>query len=220
MRLPDDLKAEVLGLSQRVPSPARRASDLKRGLWLAVGVLGAVGLGLARVHVFGNGWSADHRPGGFIVATAIGWAAVALWGTWIALGGRSMVPRPRGWLLAAAIGTPVLLLGWMLLWNAVFPSTFQACPGRPGRLCFDATTVVAGIPLLVVALLARGGTPVNGATRGAAMGAAFGAWAGLAVDLSCGCSDPLHVIRGHLLPVIALALLGTAVGQWVLRLRR
>ena len=44
--------------------------------------------------------------------------------------------------------------------------------------------------------------------RGAVIGAAAGAWAGLAVFVFCPSGDRLHLLVGHVLPVIALTVTG------------
>jgi hypothetical protein len=54
---------------------------------------------------------------------------------------------------------------------------------------------------------------------GAALGVAAGAWGAVLIDLHCEMTDPLHVLLGHMLPVVLLAITGTLVARSVLAIR-
>jgi hypothetical protein len=59
--------------------------------------------------------------------------------------------------------------------------------------------------------------PAATAGRGAMLGACAGAWAGLAVFLFCPSAEQQHLLLGHVLPVAALALVGTLLLPRALR---
>jgi hypothetical protein len=63
----------------------------------------------------------------------------------------------------------------------------------------------------------RRAVPVASRLRGAVLGAAAGAWAGLAVFAFCPSGDHPHLFAGHLLPIIALILVGAAATPRLLR---
>ncbi len=63
----------------------------------------------------------------------------------------------------------------------------------------------------------RRAVPVASRLRGAVLGAAAGAWAGLAVFAFCPSGDHQHLLAGHLLPIIALTLIGAAATPRLLR---
>ena len=54
---------------------------------------------------------------------------------------------------------------------------------------------------------------------GAALGVASGALAGLLVVLWCPVAAPMHVAVGHVLPIVALAMIGSVLGHHVMALR-
>jgi hypothetical protein len=54
---------------------------------------------------------------------------------------------------------------------------------------------------------------------GAAIGAASGAWGALAIQLHCAHTSPTHVVLGHILPVVALTLVGVVLGDRVVAVR-
>jgi hypothetical protein len=54
--------------------------------------------------------------------------------------------------------------------------------------------------------------------RGGTLGAAAGAWAGLGIFIFCPSGDPWHLLVGHVLPIVAVTLLGFIVIPRVLRL--
>ncbi len=212
-----ELKTRVLESARREAAPTRLEARKWRIVALGASMLIGAILGIAMIQTWGSFFRGS-RPLAFIVGTALGWVGLAGVASWIALGGRSMLGRPRMWLLGLAVAAPLLLLGWMSLWNAFFPTTLEPCPTRPGRMCADVTISFALVPLVAVLLLRRNSDPVHPGATGAVLGLAAGTWAGIVIDLSCGCADPVHVARGHILPVIGLMLLGTLLGRRILGL--
>jgi hypothetical protein len=179
---------------------------LLAGLTLAITVLFVLGFAAEGwIH-----WSG--RPVPYILGTAAGWAVTAALVSWIALGrGRSMIGRSRRVLWLTAIGAPTALFGWMLLWNLLYPQTLKVCTGRIGLVCLDMSLAIAALPLFALALWRARFDDVHPGATGAALGAAMGAWAGFTIDLSCECTNPSHILLGHVLPVLLLI----AAGYWI-----
>lgn len=216
MSLPsEDLKGRVLSLAQTAPAPSRR-SVRARALLLVLGIALVVGGALwaeGGIHWKGDGRVPD-RPPLFIVGTGVGWALIAFVASWLSgRRGRSMIGRPRSLLWAAAIGTPLVLFAWALLWNFLYPQTFVSCGHRIGLACFDIIVTVTSLPLLALVLWRARGDPVHPGATGAALGAAMGAWAALTIDLSCECTNPAHVLIGHVGPVALMVLVGFVLGR-------
>jgi hypothetical protein len=215
MSLPaEDLKARVLSATKEARVPLRRTVRLRIAFLLAAIVLVVFG---ALEAEGGIHW--DGRPRWFIIGTGIGWAGIALMATWLgARRGRSMVGRPKALLWAAAVGTPLLLFAWSLLWNFLYPPTFQQCVDssglpRVGLKCLDLVLSTASLPLLALGLWRARLDPTHPGATGAALGAAMGAWAGFTIDLSCECTNPSHVLIGHVSPVMLLTLAGYILGR-------
>jgi hypothetical protein len=86
-----------------------------------------------------------------------------------------------------------------------------------GARCALIAAVIGITAMACFTSALRRAVPVASGSRGAAIGAAAGAWAGLAVFLFCPSGDPQHLILGHLLPVIALTLMGALATPALLR---
>jgi hypothetical protein len=84
------------------------------------------------------------------------------------------------------------------------------------RCALIAAIVGLGAMAAFTAALRRA-VPVASRLRGAVLGAAAGAWAGLAVFAFCPSGDHQHLLAGHLLPIIALTLIGAVATPRLLR---
>ena len=122
-----------------------------------------------------------------------------------------MLGRSRGWLLAISALTPLVLFGWMLLWNTRYPETMAPSP-RTGSYCIELTLAIAAWPLVLLAR-ARRERDANAVLTGAARGAALGALGGVLVELWCPIANPTHVAYGHILPVLLLGIVGALAGR-------
>ena len=78
---------------------------------------------------------------------------------------------------------------------------------------------LAAGPLIAFARLRRGSDPESPRLTGAALGAAAGAWGDAAHVPICGYTAPAHIVIGHILPIVLLALVGVIVGDRVVALR-
>jgi Negative regulator of sigma F len=77
-----------------------------------------------------------------------------------------------------------------------------------GLRCFVIATIISVLALVSFAGALRCAVPVASRLRGAALGAAAGAWAGLAVFIFCPSGDQLHLLLGHVAPILAFTLVG------------
>ena len=159
------------------------------------------------------GWHSIPRSQILAGGTLLGSASVAGIATAIAVGrSRLMLGWSRRWLLAITVLTPLALLAWKLGWSAVFGDLDES--PHLGDRCLSMA--MGAVPLALLAMTRRGEEPRHPGLLGAAMGVAVGACGWVLVDLWCPVAGPLHLLRGHLLPVVLLGLLGTAVGKVVL----
>ncbi|HEX9290998.1 MAG TPA: NrsF family protein [Anaeromyxobacteraceae bacterium] len=220
MMPPDSLKLRVLEAVRQRPTP-RRTDRLPFTLGLAILAAAAMSAVLQWVPgLFGEVGGLAHaagRPassGAWILA---GTVAVAICATWLVLPfRRSMLSPPRAMLLGVAIGVPLLVGAWLALWHGTYDDPFT----RTGWRCFGLTVLTAPWPFVALAYAGRRMEPRYPGTAGAALGAVAGAWAAVMVELWCPLSVHQHVVVGHVLPLLVVALAGSAIGARMFRLRR
>ncbi len=141
---------------------------------------------------------------------AVAAASVAWWR------GKSQVGRSQTVLVAVALLVPIATYIWMVSWHGRYAEPFS----RVGYRCL-AMTLASGAPLLAAAIWLRQRTiAVHPVASGAALGAAAGAFGGISVDLWCPLTNSPHVLVGHVLPMVVLALAGMIAGRFVLAIRR
>jgi hypothetical protein len=218
MSLPLDggLKDRVMSAVRRTPSAVRAdaQSDARTVLHRSVGL--SVGLFLA----FDGIRHAIGRPPWFTFTSVAVWAAVAALaarGAWRWSG--SFVADSGMQLLTIAFATPALLVAVSLALSRLSPELAAAGPPRAPLPCFALGFVAGLYPLVGTCLSKRASDPLHPMASGAALGAASGAASGVLVDLWCPLSDAAHVLPGHVLPVVALAMLGAVLGHHVLAMR-
>ena len=127
-----------------------------------------------------------------------------------------MLSPPRGVLLGVAVGVPLLVGAWLVLWHGAYTDPFT----RSGWRCFALTIMTAPWPFAALAYASRRAEPRHPGTAGAALGAVAGAWTAVMVELWCPLAVHDHVLVGHVLPLVVLALAGAALGVRMFRLRR
>jgi hypothetical protein len=206
-----DLKERILATAAAAPSLSRTATRLRLVLLVAGGtaVMAAV-YWLFALRIFG--WQSIPRsrvlPGG----TLMGAAAVAAIAMVTAVGrGRHMLGRSRRWLIAVTVLAPVALLAWKIGWSAIFGNLVES--PRLGYRCLLMSMAMGGVPLASLVMTRKGDDPRHPSLLGAAMGVAVGACGWVLIDLWCPVAGPIHLLRGHVLPVVLLGLLGAAVGK-------
>jgi hypothetical protein len=211
-----DLKRRVMDSVQRVPSPSR--SRVRQEVWLVALATVVASLGLFFA-LDGVGHGAG-RPVWFLASWLATWAAIATTatrGAWQK--GASFSSASVAWLVAIAVGTPLVLQAFSVafVWLRPELATFHA--DRVGLKCFALTVAAATCPLAGLSLVRRSSDPMHPVASGAALGVASGALAGLLVVLWCPVAAPMHVAVGHVLPIVALAMIGSVLGHHVMALR-
>jgi hypothetical protein len=89
---------------------------------------------------------------------------------------------------------------------------------RWGLRCLVISAVVGLLVLTTFTVALRRSIPTANGLRGAAIGAAAGSWAGLSVFVFCPSGDLLHILIGHVFPIVALTLLGMVSIPRILRI--
>ncbi len=217
---PESLKLRVLAAARQRPVPHR--AD---GFPLSIALAALAALAMFAVMrwappLFGDAGGLAHaagRPASTGAWMVGGTLALALAATWLVLPSRgSMLSPARGVLLGVAVGVPLLVGVWLAFSHAPYADPFV----RAGWRCFSLTAVTAPWPFAALVYASRRLEPRHPGTAGAALGSVAGAWAAAMVELWCPLSAPDHVLRGHVLPLVALALAGSAIGALTFRLRR
>lgn len=215
----ESLQRRVLEAVRQQPAPRRPDRSPAA---LALPALAAVAMAAVirwAPPLFGEVGGLAHaagRPAASGAWVLAGTVALALAATWMALPSRrSMLAPARGPLLAVAAGVPLLVGAWLVLWHSTYPDPAV----REGWRCFLMTALSAPWPFAALVLASRRMEPRHPGTAGAALGAAAGAWAAAAVELWCPLAAPEHVLAGHVLPVVALAVAGALIGARLFGLR-
>jgi Negative regulator of sigma F len=209
----DALKQRILDAAKAKPSPPRTPRTMG-------GVLRAVMALVAMAAIFVGTGGLDRAPGrptSVHAPLVAGTVAIAVLASFMVLPRRnSMLPRSRTQLLTVAVFVPLLIGAWIMIWHGSYDDPFQ----RLGVRCFLMTLATAPWPLAALMYWRDRIDPVHAATSGAATGAAAGAWAAAMVELWCPLADPGHVLRGHVLPLVALTALGALFGARLFGLRK
>jgi hypothetical protein len=212
-----DLKQRILSAAAANPSPSRTTSARRR-LALIVGSATAMATGYWLFAIMWFGWQHIPRSMLLLGGTSIGAALVAGLAIAVAVGrGQSMLGRSRRWLIAVTALAPIVLLGWKVLWSALFGNLDES--PRLGYRCLAMSLSMGAVPVLLLSLTRRGEDPRHPGLLGAAIGVAVGASGWVMVDLWCPVAGIWHLLRGHVLPVVLLAILGGVLGSAVLAVR-
>jgi hypothetical protein len=172
------------------------------------------------VFVLAGGPHRTGRPISLMIGTAAGAALIAAASFTIAFGrGRSMLGRPRRWLIAASLLVPVGLFAWKMAWSARYVGMQADSPARLGLRCFGLSVAMAICPLAAVLWSRRSSDPLHPVTTGVALGVAIGASGWVLTDLWCPVGYPRHVLIGHVLPILVLAVVGAMAGRRLIALR-
>jgi hypothetical protein len=214
--LQPDLKARILEAARDMPSPTRASTRAQSWLVAPSGIIVAASLFFA----FHGPEHGEGRPAWFYLASTFGWAGVAALSVWGALGrSGSATGRSRGVLWAITIGTPALLFAMMFALGTVDPSVTSLHPERLGLKCLGLTVAAAAFPLVALLMVRRDSDAVHPLSMGAALGAACGASAGVMVEMWCPVNELHHVALGHILPILALSIIGAGLGARMLSMR-
>jgi hypothetical protein len=156
---------------------------------------------------------ADERPVTYLVASGLTWLAVAGIASLLALRTHGANDTERR-LRHVALLTPVLLFGGAALAGLLAPQTltWPASELAGHVMCLTMYVVLSSLLLGLSALWFKQTDPWTPRVRGAAAGAAAGAWASFTLALRCPKADPVHVLATHVLPIVAIVLLGAWLG--------
>lgn len=205
--LPPELRARVIEAARREAIPTRTVGTRRRTRALAMGF----GSLLAMLAILGP--RPMGRPDGYIVAVVLAWLPIAAAATWAGVAqGRSMLGRPAPWLVAVVVLTPVVMMAAWACVALAWPATLHDASGpKQHFICDVMTLALSAGPLVAFGVLRRGSNPVTPRLTGAALGTAAAAWGAIVLHLVCGFTAPLHILLGHMLPIVLLALIGTVL---------
>lgn len=172
---------------------------------------------LASMHASGFAYP---RPIWLMASTFAGTLAVTLlaWRV-ILVRSRDALGPPRTQLLAGLLLAPLSLFVWRVGWSAFWEGGLVWVDTRPGLRCFGLSLLLASPVLLALMFGRRGSDPVHPGWTGAMIGMTSGATAALFADLWCPVGNPVHVLAGHILPMVLFALVGAVAGRRILDLR-
>jgi hypothetical protein len=213
--LSPEFKSRLLASVRDVPAPTRKET-LRRQTWLfAAGLAGALALFFIK-----GGLRVTSRPPSLIALTSLGTAVFAGLGMWLLFTrAPTGLRRPRAVLLGAALFSTVAFVTWRYGVSALYDRA-GVWPGRVGLRCLVLSVGTGGLMLFAALMSWRRSEPVTPRATGAAFGAGAGLGSALLVDLWCPVAYVPHLLLGHVLPILVLALAGGLIGGRVLGLSR
>ncbi len=208
----DVLRERLLADIEQAPSPTRAV--VQRTRIIAGGLALAMMLGVLLL----AGVNLDTRPAPLVIATFGGALTLSLLALWLALGlGRSMLGRPWRMLALGILAIPILLFTWKAVLSLLTPGMDLWVDERPGFRCLGWSLAIALGPMSVFLWLQRHTAPHHPGTLGAALGMAAGVSAWALLDLYCPVGHAGHLLLGHVLPALLLAVLGLFAGRILFR---
>lgn len=212
MNPPDPIKARLMSAVAAQPSRTRG-----QGRRRAIAFYGGAALLMLAVFQLAGGLAhGAGRPVDITARLVLGSAMIALVSTVVALGrGRSMTGRSWTVLALVTVLVPIVGFAWQTHWFGAYTEPFQ----RFGWRCIALTLVMGSSLLGAVVALRRHSVATNATLQGAAAGATAGACATVVVDAWCPLANTAHVAQGHILPLVALTLVGALLGRFVLGIR-
>ena len=205
-----ELKQRVLAAIQAHPAATRRVVRQREALVLGI----CVAIALAIFVAFG-GLRRYDRPVMLVAWTCLGWLAASSAAAWIGVArGRSMLGRSTAALVALIVATPLAILAWKIGVTVSFGAQMMApWPTRGGFRCLGLSLAMAAPLLAGCIALRRQSDPVHPGLAGAALGIMAGVASGTLVDLWCPIAYLPHLLLGHILPLLVVALLGAWAGR-------
>lgn len=206
---------ELLRRIAREPAPTRAALRLR-------GVLALCGAATLSLSVLGraNVIPVEPRPPDVVYELLGGATLVALIAAWQGIGrGGSILGRTPARLVALLLLVPASLFAWKLRVLQGSPELTACVAGRVGWRCLGWSLLMGTPPLVALALHRAGSEAISPALRGAASGVAVGATSWVLVDVLCPIGCLPHLLLGHALPLVLLALAGALLGHTLLAMR-
>ena len=135
--------------------------------------------------------------GSLLVALAC--ASTSMWR------GRSLVGHSATTLAAVALLVPIARFFWLSAWPSDAETDDPTCAAR---------TIMSTAPFFIAIFWVRARRVIEHPfAHGAALGTTAAAFGAVVVDVSCARAPPLHVLVGHVLPMIVSAIVGTFGGH-------
>jgi hypothetical protein len=213
MDLSHTAKERMLASVRSAPSPTRSALTGRAATPFVI----SAGIAGVLLECLGGFSHSAGRPWQTTAELAGGWAVACVPLTMAVLWRpRAVLPRKPWLMFALALGTPVALFAW----TQVFAGTYVEPFSRLGWRCMGITLAAAALPLSTFLLMRRGIEPRRPMALGAAIGAICGAWASVAVSAWCPLTNAMHVLVGHVAPLVVLGFLGAGLGRSVLGIRQ
>jgi hypothetical protein len=132
-----------------------------------------------------------------------------------------MLGRTRTELLLGSLAIVSALLAWKLYASSQFDEMTLPWPTRPGLKCLGVALLLGAWPLAALCYWRGRADAVHPRTTGAALGVAAGVLTWLLVDLWCPVAYPMHLLVGHVLPIVLLSAAGALLGgRWIATKRR
>jgi hypothetical protein len=210
--LAPDLKRRVLAAAASEASPTRR----ERAIRSAVRAASALAVPLLLFALVG-GPRVGPRPLALVALTALGTASIAACALYFAVDrGQSMLGRSTRRLLVTAALAPVAFLLWKVASSSGVPHMMDPWPDRSGLRCFALTALFAAWPVAVLLWEHRASDPIHPRVQGLALGVAAASGAAALVDLWCPVAHVLHLLVGHVAPILLLGGWGALIGARVL----
>jgi hypothetical protein len=215
-----DAKATLMAAIAAEPAPTRAQARRRDGLVLGLALAATAVLFFVRggirpgPHPLEN--ELPSRTTWFMLATAGGAMLLGIGAMWGLLSrGRSMLGRSRRWLVVSVLATPLVLFAWKVLVSAQVDLMMVQWPTRLGLKCLVLGLSLGALPLAALAYTRAGTDPVHPHLSGVALGMTSGIGAWLLVDLWCPVAYIPHLLLGHVLPTVLLAVAGLGVGRWL-----
>jgi len=217
VRPSEALHARVRARIAEVEAPPTRTSKRVIAAVIAVVVLTALVTSSASELVYGRfGLGLDVGPAEemrllwtstLLGALTLGATLVALWRGPRGLGSGAATLALTGLIVAAAYGALTLIRP--LHSGDAQVTNLEISPW--GARCAVIASIVGVGVMASFATALRRAAPAAGGLRGTVIGVAAGMWAGVAVFVFCPSGDSVHLLVGHVLPVLALSAIGAAL---------
>jgi hypothetical protein len=216
MSLSPDLRRKILEAAVQAPAPTRAQTRRARFWMFAAAIAGALAIFLVR-----GGVRLTSRPPSLVALTSLGTAVFSGAGMYVLFTrrGRSALRRPSVWLLLAGLGAVVAFLLFKYGVSAAYGRA-NVWPDRAGFKCLGLGIATGALPLFAALASWRGTDPLIPVATGAAFGAGAGLGSAVLVDLWCPVAYMPHLLLGHVLPILLLAVAGALLGWRLLRVRR
>jgi hypothetical protein len=223
---PDALRARIrahVGATAAPRAGARRRIAI--AVSLAAGMAGAVVVLASQLdyHRFASGLEVAVSSAPYLLTVLLLLVALTFVATLIALwrGRSGLGSGAIALFLATGLVAPIyaaLVLVTPVHMQADEAVSSDVAISRWGLRCLVISAVVGLMVLTAFTAALRRSIPTASRLRGAAIGAAAGAWAGLSVFIFCPSGDLLHILVGHILPIVALTLVGIVSIPRILRI--